>query len=102
MIVGLLLDFSTEELREHFDARLGHHQERVRFYSTQIEALESGGAARGEFTGGDPIESLRRSMQSHIARHGLLLVMRDHLIEGETYRLSESDLTKIELIERIF
>jgi hypothetical protein len=98
MIEGLKLDFTTEELADHLSRRVEHHQERANFYEKQATALETGGAQAQQYSGGDPLRSLRDSLTQHLNRATLLGVMRDHLVPGETYRLDENDLLKIEIL----
>jgi len=98
VIEGLKLDFTTDELAEHLSKRVDHHLERAEFYDKQAKALVTGGAEAQQYTNGDPVQSLRDSLAKHRNRAALLGVMRDHLVPGETYRLHEDDLLKIEIL----
>lgn len=98
MIEGLRLDFTTGELAAHLTQRIDHHIERAGFYEKQASALEGGGVQAQQYSGGDPLRSLRDSMAQHRNRAELLRVMRDHLVPDETYRLDEGDLLKIEIL----
>jgi hypothetical protein len=96
MIEGLKLDFTAEELEKHLTERISNHNERTEFYSRQADSLEAGRAEAQQYTNGDPIRSLRESESQHRNRMVLLTVLRDHLVSGETYRLDEGDLSKLE------
>lgn len=99
MIEGLKLDFSTEQLQGHLRGKISYHREKARWYASRIADLKSGGVQQPEHgVSNDPVQSLDRSRRSHHERAELFQVMYDHLIPNETYRLSETDLVKLELI----
>lgn len=100
MIEGLLFDIKFEEMLEHLRAKARHHDERRVFYEKSAKTLEEGKAEGVDYTGGDPIKALRDKGQIHQNRSELFQFMADHLVEGETYRLSESDLMALEFISR--
>jgi hypothetical protein len=98
MIEGLKLDFTTDELAKHLSRRVDHHLERAAFYEKQAGTLEAGGAQPQQYSGGDPVRTLKDSLAQHRNRAELLRVMRDHLVPSEQYRLDENDLLKIEIL----
>lgn len=100
MIEGLLFDIEFEEMLEHLRVKALHHEERRLFYEESAERLEEGKVEGMDYSGGDPIKALRDKGQIHQNRSELFMFMADHLIEGETYRLSESDLMTLEFISR--
>lgn len=100
MIEGLQFDIEFDEMLEHLFAKARHHLERREFYERQAKTLEDGKAEGMDYSGGDPIKALRDKGQIHKYRSELFQFMADHLIEGETYRLSESDLMTLEFISR--
>ena len=100
MIEGLRFDVTSEELKVHLEKKLRHHRERVAFYKDKAQALQAGGAEPAGYTGGDPVQSLREKAAQHQNRVELFDFLRGHLIPGETYRLEENDLLKLEIISR--
>ena len=97
MIEGLKLDFTSKQLQEHIAGRRQHHDGKQAWYAQQIASLKAGGM-RQESPTSDPMDSLERSRKMHETKAELFKVMADHVIPNETYRLSESDLTRLELI----
>lgn len=100
MIEGLYFDIKFDEIRDHLRAKARHHDERRVFYESQANTLEEGKAEGMDYTGGDPIKALRDKATIHTNRSELFQFMADHLILGETYRLSESDLMTLEFVSR--
>lgn len=99
MIEGLKIDVTRDELLEHLNARRSYHRERREFYETQTSQLVAGGI-RDTLASNDPTQSLANSAKQHGQKEGLFGFIADHLIEGETYRLTEQDLTRLEIIDR--
>lgn len=102
MIEGLKFDVTSGELASHLAGRIDHHRERQEFYREKASALASGGAEGQEYTGGDPVRSLRESANKHANRADLFEFLQDHIIPSEKYRLEESDLTQLEILSRYF
>jgi hypothetical protein len=100
MIEGLKLDFSGEELREHLSKKCLHHKERADFYQKQADALVAGNAETMQYTGGDPVKALRDKAITHQQRCDMFKLLHDHTSAGETYRLEDKDLTRLELISQ--
>lgn len=99
MIQGLQIEISSAELGEHLRQRAEYHKERAGWYGGQVDGLRSGGL-RPEGVTNDPISSLERSMKEHKERAAFFLFMAEHLIPGETYRMTEVDFGRLELIAR--
>jgi hypothetical protein len=100
MITGLCMDVSAKELREHLAARADHHDEKSKWYGTQAEALRNGGAATG--MSNDPVRSLEESDYRHREKAAYFRFMEQHIVDKETYRLSQEDLGQIELSSRYY
>jgi hypothetical protein len=100
MINGLCIDVSAKELREHLAARADHHAEKAEWYKGQAAALSKGGAGTG--MSNDPVSSLEESGQRHQEKAAYFRFMEQHLVENETYRLSQEDLGQIELSSRYY
>lgn len=99
MIDGLKLQMSSAELEAHLEERRAHHEERATFYRRQVDALRDGGV-RPEAITNDPLSSLEKDMQRHQNKQALMAFMRDHVVPDETYQLDESDLARLEIIDR--
>lgn len=105
MIEGLNFDMKPDELRSHFQERAKHHADREAFYRQQAAALEAQVGDQPEtglpsYSGHqNPQESLKQSAAQHAHRRVFFQFLADHVIE-ETYRLTESDLTRLELLDR--
>jgi hypothetical protein len=100
MITGLCIDVSAKELRKHLAARAGHHERKAKWYKGQAAALTKGGAATG--MSNDPVRSLEESEQRHREKAAYFRFMEQHIVENETYRLSQEDLGQIELASRYY
>jgi hypothetical protein len=101
MIEGIKIDMTCEELRAHVKFRVDHHVKKHNFYAQQVETLSVGREAMANISN-DPVTSLKHSMETHKERAAFFNVLAEHLIEGEVYRLSESDLMRLELFSRYF
>lgn len=100
MIEGLQFDVHAKEMVSHLGLRLQHHQERLNFYKDKADALEKDKCGALNYTNGDPVRSLRDMENKHLCRMQYFQFMKDHVVAGETYRLSESDLDTVEFISR--
>ena len=102
MIEGLQFDIEFDEIRDHLRERARHHDERRVWYERQAKPLEEGNAERMDYTVVDPVKALKDKATNHIHRSELFQFMADHVVLGETYRLSDSDLMTLEFISRRF
>jgi hypothetical protein len=101
MITGLQLDFQSADLVSHILARHKFHSDKAKWYRSQIESLRSGGL-KPENASNDPVRSLEQSMTDHEQKAALFQVFAQHVVPDEIYRLTESDLTKLEFISRYY
>ena len=100
MITGLCIDVSASELRQHLAARADYHEKKSKWYAGNAAGLRKGGVPSG--MSNDPVRSLEASEQQHREKSAYLRFMEQHIIEKETYRLSQDDLGQIELASRFF
>lgn len=100
MIEGIKLDFTSDELRSIIADRVIHHAERQEFYESQATSLEGNGCERNDYSGGDPVKGLRDKSKDHKTKAELFRVIGQHIVANEVYRLTESDLVRLELISR--
>jgi hypothetical protein len=99
VIEGVRIELSSEELRQTFVDRASWHYERAMFYEDQVDSLRRGGVNASGVTN-DPVSSLENSARQHKDRQAYFTFLAAHLIPDETYRLSEQDLTRLELLAR--
>lgn len=103
MIEGLHFDFDSAELIVHLRTKAAHHFERSTWYEEQVTNLEAGGLKDDlQVTGGSPLANFKDRGAKHVERHEFFTLLAEHIVTGEVYRLSERDLTMIELISRHF
>lgn len=103
MIEGLKIDIPVDELREVLEGRQKYHEEKARWYAAREGDLKSGGAEFQEgYTSANPLGNLAQKRREHEGRAVFFRVLATHLIPGETYRLDEGDLTRIELSHHYF
>jgi hypothetical protein len=98
MIEGLKIDVPSAELVEHLETRVRHHRERRTFYETQAASFLEGAEqfAVANVTN-DPVHGLESSAKSHSQREAFFRFLAEHVVEGETYRLDERDLERLEM-----
>ena len=97
MIDGLKLDIPSSDLAAHLQARREYHEERTSFYMTQAAALRAGGVV-AQFQTNDPTRSLDASAEEHKRKAAFFGLMGKYLVPDETYRVTEHDLTRLELV----
>lgn len=100
MIEGLKIDVPSGELIDHLKARADFHKEKRAFYTKQAQALVDGGIRETPGVTNDPTGQLQNSAKSHAAREGFFRFLADHVVGGETYRLTEQDMTRLELVDK--
>lgn len=100
MIEGLKFRMSSGELSNYLGERIAHHGERKDFYQRTLDKFKAGtaGDVMPQFTGGNPIDGMNAKVAEHDNKMRLFKFMRDHLVTGEEYQLSEADLLKLEII----
>lgn len=99
MIDGLRLDISADELAKLLEERINEHADNAR------SDEESAGRLEAIRRANDPDEweddqgtRLRHRAQVERDRADALTFMRNHVIRGETYRLTENDLRTLEIL----
>lgn len=97
MIDGLKIDVTAEELEGHLRERSEYHAGRSVAYKSQAVGVqeiqeEDGGPASYS---NSPSRSLSESAENHRKKSAYYLFLADHIVRGETYRLTERDLGEI-------
>lgn len=100
MIEGLKIDVSSAELTDHLADRASYHQEKRAFYTKQAKALVDGGIRENPGVSNDPTAQLQNSAKTHAEREAFFRFLAEHVVADETYRLSEQDLTRLEIVSR--
>jgi hypothetical protein len=99
VIEGLRIEIGSAEIQEHLRERASYHRERRRFYERQVASLREGGLRAGRVSN-DPVGSLQESANRHGEREAFLRFMAEHIVPNETYRLTEQDLIRLEIVSR--
>ena len=105
MIEGLRIELTADELARHLDERIRHHHDRATDFERRAKELDALSASPADddedgFVGGWTClgSELERKTGRHRDREMLLVFFRNHLVAGEVYRLSETDLRSLELL----
>ena len=99
MIEGLHFDVPFEEMKKRLLIKVTHHLGRADWYRARVSDLKAGSPnIDHNVTGGNPVSQLESRAETHQNRAEFFTFMADHLIKGETYRLSERDLITLEFI----
>jgi hypothetical protein len=102
MIEGIKIQMTTEQLRDHVAERADFHANKAEWYRKNADNLRDGGLKAEANISNDPTSSLERSCESHRERATFFRIIAVNLIPDETYRLSESDLARLELFSRYY
>lgn len=105
MIEGLKIDIKAAELQKLLVDRLNHNKERLAYWQAQRKHIETAMGPLAEEVK-DAYSKLGSSSQSplttadnNIANHRKQILFygftSEHLVQDETYRLSEDDLSRI-------
>ena len=96
IIEGVKIDVPSDELKTHLLDRATLHHEKAARYDSQARELQELGDQQGQTN--DPVHGLQMKFQEHQRKAELFSFMANHLVPGVTYRLSERDLTYVEII----
>ena len=99
LIDGIKIDVTSAELKTTLEQRRDHHREKTAFYKQQVANMEQQGVAQHNVTN-DPVASLKSSWRQHEERQAFFAYLAEHVIPEATYRLSEHDLTRLELLSK--
>lgn len=106
MIEGLKVDVGAGEIVEHLDERIRYHRARVDCSEQQLakaagmgdEAEEDDGAMPFPGAVPSPRYRIEHRLRGHQERIAALTFLREHVVKDEIYRLSEEDLTALEIV----
>jgi hypothetical protein len=102
MIDGLRLDVTAEEIVNMLDQRIVEHTENAMTDETDAKKFDT--TARNDDEDDDCTDEigvgtrLRRRAQRERERAEALGFMRNHVVRGETYRLTNDDLRTLEIL----
>lgn len=95
MINGFQVEISSIEMREHLAKRASHHRDRARWYDEQKAQFAD--APTAQMTS-DPVAGLKEAGKRHEGKSAWFAFMADHVPENESYRLTDHDLERLELV----
>ena len=95
MITGMHFDISSDEMRQHLLARVNHHADRTAFYMKQKETFKDAPVAD---MSNDPAKQLHEMGKRHAAKAEVFAFMAAHVPNGETFRLTGSELQALEFV----
>ena len=103
MIQGVKIQISSEELKQHVLSKVKLHEEKATFYTNRVTDLEKGveeDKVDGSLynSSNNPVNSLKQSGRQHKEKAQYFKFIADHIINDETYELTENDLTRLEII----
>lgn len=101
MIEGLQVEMSSEYLVKHLNTRGKYHKDRSSWYAGQVRNLSSGGLMP-EAVSVDPINAMERKKKEHKDKAGYFYLLAEHIIPNETYRLTDTDLARLEFAARYY
>lgn len=105
MIEGIQFDIGSQELADHLTKRVEHHQKRSKWYAEKAASLEEGDFDKetrqkmSNTNNVNPVETFKSGAKRHRQKASLFTFMSSHVVKNETYRLSQSDLDRLELTE---
>ena len=102
MIDGLRLDISADELVKLLEERINEHSENAETDEENARRLDATRRANDadEWDEDDQGMRLRHRAQMERDRANALTFMRNHVVRGETYRLTDQDLRTLEIVRR--
>lgn len=101
VIHGLKILISGGELEQHLRAKVEYHTTKAAGYARQVDGIsELQDDDANVYQSNDPKQGLMNSANIHRNKAALFTFMADHLITGANYMLDESDLLRVEIMER--
>lgn len=106
MIEGVKFDFFGKELAEHFEKRAERHVQRAEAYAKEAARYKEGDEEPVRtpemMYSNKAVQSAKQQLEGqakhHRTRAAFFKVASEHLVTGETYRLDESDMSRLEII----
>lgn len=96
IIEGLKIDVSGEELIGHMKKKSREHLDKSKQYQKQASDVSALQPSTGQTN--DPASSLQASAREHLQKAELFDFIAQHLDPRVSYRLSEQDLIRVEII----
>ncbi len=97
MIEGLKIDVTSEEMKKLLKDRASYHGEKAEEYGNQLKLLEDEPSLDMSM---DPRRAMREKVHHHQQKWVFFNFLDAHVIPDEIYRLSETDLYRLELLSR--
>lgn len=106
MIEGLHFDIPSADLVKLLGERAKHHRQRAEFYMAQAKGLagtrDDPEQDASKFSGSNnvnPIDQLRSNEQRHRRKAQRMEFLSKYIVANEVYRLDESDLESVGIVE---
>jgi hypothetical protein len=96
VIEGMRLQITAAQLHEHLTERESHHRNRAAFYDSKRRELEAAGEQPQQLTN-DPVKAMADRATHHHHKAAAFGTWAKYLIPGETYRLDNGDLSRLEM-----
>lgn len=100
MIEGFKVRMTSDELRDHLSGRADYHAEKRDWYEATAKEAGERVDAVDQFVSNNPQQSLKASADSHRRKSAYFTLLSKHVVPNETYQLDESELTRLELVDR--
>lgn len=104
MIEGIKIVVKSEELKKMFQDKVRVHQGKLDFYKKQLETMVAANETQDNNIQNsyDPGSNFKGKIAEHTNKLVYYKFMMEHIIPNEEYLLSETDLLKLEVVERFF
>lgn len=104
MVEGLKIDIGWDELSRHLEDRAQYHEDRMRWYEAKVKELgaDLGTGQDSLLASNNPVPSFDQSAKSHRDLGAYFRFLATHVIQNETYRLSDVDLTRLEILSKYY
>jgi hypothetical protein len=107
MIEGLKLSIGSLELQGLCDARVQYHTDKATFFENEVKRLApvmaemaNEAQSQGKFSNSNSMtDSFEQKTAHHKDRATYFKFLANHLIAGESYRLSLEDLRILEIVK---
>ena len=96
MIEGLKLTMTGGELRERLDEKIRWHEGRRDEFARALAPSDDPESVAAQL----PDHIIEHMRDEHDSRASVLVLIHDHVVESETYRLGEADLMFAEMIPK--
>ena len=98
MIEGLKIDVTSAEIRTMLEDRAQTHRKKVEEYQKKVDTLAAMAQEAGATN--STLSAVGSKLREHRSHAMYFEFAASHVIPGEIYRLSDDDLTRLEVMDR--